>query len=198
MELLRSTEGWRVRATCSAVSTEGRGPDALVASLATHGVHGSGLQDEGFLAEHFIKPPVSVDFVFPLAVDIACVLIDPTVGSHSSATLDVSTSCSDGDGARFVERGGRTRLTLRDRRQRFIIGGQHFSHRTGNGLDAVRRFASSAGREGIIAGDLRWSRAVRALRITITRTLNSSVVALGRVCCPFWSIVFDRMDSSPV
>lgn len=48
---------------------------------------------KGFLAEYFIKPPVSITVHFPVNVQIHCILIDPVVGSQKSSAVEIF-SCS--------------------------------------------------------------------------------------------------------
>lgn len=47
---------------------------------------------KGFRVEHFIRPPVHIDFHFLAPVNIACVLVKPELGENSEISLTASVS----------------------------------------------------------------------------------------------------------
>ncbi|XP_071506507.1 RING finger protein 37-like [Diadema antillarum] len=60
---------------------------------------------KGFLAEHFIKPPLNITFALPFDIDIHSIAINPSVGSHRSSGIEIfsarvlqgSDSCEKSD-----------------------------------------------------------------------------------------------------
>lgn len=168
VQLLQNVEHWQAQAFCDVVSRENHGPAALIFA-------GSRRPSSDFQAEPFVKPPVTLDFVFPHPVDIDAVFINPNVGSHTSSTIDIYTSRTSGHGRQFSGK-GRVRLLCPDRRHRIVARGRQ---PLCNGIMAAEaRFL--CGRQ-FAHGFLPYPCGVRVLRIRIVRTLNSTVPALGEL-----------------
>lgn len=70
------------KVTCSSVSTDGY----EIENLLKAGKYG---QMKGFLAEHFIKPPLTITFTLPFKIDICSIIIDPNVGSQKSSGIEI-------------------------------------------------------------------------------------------------------------
>ncbi|XP_054766558.2 RING finger protein 37-like [Lytechinus pictus] len=78
------------KVACSSVSSDGY----EVENLLKAGKYG---QMKGFLAEYFIKPPVTITFTFPFKIDICSIIIDPNVGSQKSSGVEIfSATIPDG------------------------------------------------------------------------------------------------------
>ena len=72
--------------SCDKVSSDGYEPDNLLC-------HGRGWhRSQGFLAERFIKPPITVTLTFPCPVNLSHLVIDPQVGSQRSSTIEIYTA----------------------------------------------------------------------------------------------------------
>ena len=50
------------------------------------------VRSRGFRVEHFIRPPVQLDFEFRLPVNVACVIVQPELVPHSEMRLEVAAS----------------------------------------------------------------------------------------------------------
>ncbi|XP_041369079.1 LOW QUALITY PROTEIN: RING finger protein 37-like [Gigantopelta aegis] len=72
-------------ATSSSVSSDGYDVENLVSKDFI-------LKNKGFLAERFLKPPVSITFAFPCSINIHQVIINPVVGRQKSSALEVLTN----------------------------------------------------------------------------------------------------------
>ena len=68
--------------SCSSVSADGYETENLL-KPGTFGLW------KGFLAEHFIKPPVNITFTLPFNIDICSIVIDPIVGSQRSSGIEI-------------------------------------------------------------------------------------------------------------
>ena len=72
--------------SCDKVSSDGYEPNNLLC-------HGRGWhRSQGFLAEGFIKPPITVTLTFPCPVNLSHVVLDPQVGSQRSSTIEIYTA----------------------------------------------------------------------------------------------------------
>ncbi|EDO47711.1 predicted protein, partial [Nematostella vectensis] len=70
------------RLQCSSVCCDGYSPNNLISENWRE-------RSQGFLAAHFVKPPVDLLFQIPFPVNIESVLIKPKVGSQISCGIDV-------------------------------------------------------------------------------------------------------------
>ncbi|XP_032220549.2 RING finger protein 37 isoform X2 [Nematostella vectensis] len=70
------------RLQCSSVCCDGYSPNNLISENWRE-------RSQGFLAAHFVKPPVDLLFQLPFPVNIESVLIKPKVGSQISCGIDV-------------------------------------------------------------------------------------------------------------
>lgn len=78
-----STLGTQI--SCDKVSSDGYEPDNLLQA-------GGGWRRQGFLAERFIKPPVTLTLTFPCPVHISHIVLDPQVGSQRSSAIEIYTA----------------------------------------------------------------------------------------------------------
>ena len=75
---------------CGSVYADDHQPENLVtgATISSH-------KPQSFRVEHFVRPPVNLDFSFLAPVDVACVVVKPDLsGEDSAATLTVSAAAS--------------------------------------------------------------------------------------------------------
>lgn len=75
---------YRPRIHCDQVSSDSYEVENLVSEdwMAKH---------RGFLAAHFIKPPVTVTVEFPCNIDIQCIIVNPVVGAQKSTGVEIYT-----------------------------------------------------------------------------------------------------------
>ena len=71
--------------TSSCVSSEGHDVENLVSKDFVQ-------KNKGFLAERFLKPPVSITFAFPCSINIHQVIVNPVVGQQKSSIIEVLTN----------------------------------------------------------------------------------------------------------
>ncbi|XP_031567010.1 RING finger protein 37-like [Actinia tenebrosa] len=73
---------FQTKIRCSAVSSDGYSPQNLVSESWRD-------RNRGFLASHFIKPPVCLVFQLPFPINVHSLIIKPKVGSQISSGVDV-------------------------------------------------------------------------------------------------------------
>ena len=69
----------------SSVSADGYAPTNLTSTNAQ-------IRARGFRVEHFIRPPVSIDFVFKVPVHVACILLKPDLETNSEVRFVLAGS----------------------------------------------------------------------------------------------------------
>lgn len=73
---------FQTKIECSGVSSDGHSPQNLVSRCWRE-------RNRGFLASHFIKPPVYLLFQLPFPINVHSLVIKPKVGSQISSGIDV-------------------------------------------------------------------------------------------------------------
>lgn len=143
-------------------------------------VHKGQLVKKGFIADYFVKPPISVTLKFICEVDICCILLKTFVGSQKSVKFDVFTETCNGKGkvASTVD----------------IFADYILFHKYGEKKLPFERVLS--GQIGIPFDTPFRLKNVCTVIITILKTSNSSVPCLGEV--EVWGNPSKRVSPSVV
>jgi len=80
---------YKTQVWCDTVTSDGFEPENLISPMLQ-------TRRNGFLAERFVKPPVTVTFQFFCAVDISRIILNTVVGAQKSISFEILTRASTG------------------------------------------------------------------------------------------------------
>lgn len=168
MDVNFCSHGLTVSVKSSAVTCDGYEVDNLISSDFFK-------KQKGFLAERFIKPPVTLTFEFACDIQINYLVIQSNVGAQKSAGLEVLTSTNSDDNRGEI---------AQDTKLNSVAFGIIKSEETGfvfyrHGYDIRKKIPV----DNFVFSTFKSSRnlVTRVLTIKIFKTYGSSIPALGRV-----------------
>jgi hypothetical protein len=173
---------------CSSVCADDHHVDNLVAEASTSSFQTS---PRGFRVEHFVRPPVHLDFSFLAPIDVACVVVKPDLGDEdSAATFTVSATAGSGSHTRHEDLLTMGRGSVRGEGALLLLKNRVFERRYGCRVD-LRSFtgvvgsrltgADTAAAREPTEDSLKDVRNVRHLRLTVNYFSGPRPVSLELV-----------------
>ncbi|CAI8041453.1 Protein regulator of cytokinesis 1 [Geodia barretti] len=118
---------------CSSVCADDHHVDNLVVESGTSSFQSS---PRGFRVEHFVRPPVHLDFSFLAPIDVACVVVKPDLGDEdSAATFTVSATAGSRSHTRHEDLLTMGRGSVRGKGALLLMKNRVFERRCGCSVD---------------------------------------------------------------